>query len=304
MNYSDDTVLKMRKGRPMDLTALHIFKTVADTGGISKAAAQLHRVQSNVTTRVKQLEADLGTQLFVRQKRRLALSPQGKILLDYADRLLRLSGEAEAALRSSAPAGTLRLGSLESTAATRLPRLLAGYHKEYPGVRIELVTGTSGALVARVLGGDLEAAFVAEPFATAGLTAQPAFREELVLVTPPNVPQVRSAADIKDRTLLAFPTGCSYRCRLEGWLGQAKAVPARVMEYASYHAIVACVAAGAGVAVVPRAVLRVVRPERTVVVHPLPPAIAKATTHLVWREGHRSGGLAALRSALQAPRPE
>ena len=78
----------------MDLVALQIFKTVAEQGGITRAAAALHRVQSNVTTRVKQLEERLGTKLFHRQGRRLVLSSEGKVLLDYADRMLRLSNEA------------------------------------------------------------------------------------------------------------------------------------------------------------------------------------------------------------------
>src|SRR2546425_8358466 len=103
----------------IDLTALEIFKTVAEQGSITKAAARLHRVQSNVTTRVKQLEERLGAQLFLRQHRRLVLSPQGKRLLGYADRLLHLSSEAETALRNGTPAGTLQIGALESTAATR-----------------------------------------------------------------------------------------------------------------------------------------------------------------------------------------
>ena len=111
----------------MDLVALQIFKTVAEAGGITKAAARLHRVQSNITTRVKQLEARLGTRLFHRQKRRLVLSAEGRTLLDYAERLLRLSSEAEAALRNGAPRGVLRIGSLESTAATRLPPVLSRY---------------------------------------------------------------------------------------------------------------------------------------------------------------------------------
>ena len=92
--------------RNIDLTALEIFKTVAEQGGITRAAARLHRVQSNVTTRVKQLEERLGTKLFLRQHRRLVLSPDGRRLLAYADRLLRLSSEAEAALRIGAGAPT------------------------------------------------------------------------------------------------------------------------------------------------------------------------------------------------------
>src|SRR5213592_2550566 len=191
----------------MDLAALHIFKTVAETGGITKAAARLHRVQSNVTTRVKQLEESLGTPLFHRHKRRLTLSAEGKLLLAYAERLLRLSSEAQAALRSGAPRGTLRIGSLESTAATRLPPVLSGYHAAYPEVRLELVTGTTGA---QVLGGDLEAAFVAEPFTAEGLESLHAFTEELVLVSSKGFPRIRSAKEIGHTPILGFTTGCSY----------------------------------------------------------------------------------------------
>ena len=113
--------------REARVLALEIFKTVVEEGGITKAAARLHRVQSNVTTRVKQLEERLGTTLFLRQHGRLTLSSEGKRLLDYADRLLRLSSEPEAALRDGIPGGTLRLGALESTAATRLPPILSRY---------------------------------------------------------------------------------------------------------------------------------------------------------------------------------
>ena len=129
----------------MDLSALKIFQSVVEQGGINKAAAKLHRVPSNVTTRIKQLEEQLGTKLFLRVGRQLALSAEGKLLLTYADRLLRLASEAEAALRNGKPQGTLRIGALESTAASRLPPVLSRYHELYPDVRMDLVTGTSGA---------------------------------------------------------------------------------------------------------------------------------------------------------------
>jgi DNA-binding transcriptional LysR family regulator len=296
MNIRDAIVLDMGT---IDLTALEIFKAVAEQGGITKAAARLHRVQSNVTTRVKQLEARLGRTLFLRQHRRLVLSADGQRLLAYADRLLRLSSEAEAALRSGAPTGPLRIGALESTAATRLPPLLSRYHRAYPDVRIDLVTGTTGALIARVLNHEVEAAFVAEPFAADELEIEPAFTEELVLIASKRRARVKTPKDIGCTTLIAFATGCSYRRRLEAWLGAGKVVPERVMEFGSYHAIVACVAAGAGIAVVPRSVLRVSVARGDVAVYRLPPAVAKARTCLVWRRGHGSIGLEALRAELR-----
>lgn len=284
--------------RNLDLAALQIFKTVAEEGGITKAAAKLHRVQSNITTRVQQLEARLGTKLFLRQKRKLVLSPAGRLLLAYADRLLRLSSEAEAALRDGTPRGTLKIGTMESTAAARLPPILSRYHKAYPQVRIELVTGTTGALIAKVANYEIEAAFVAEPIAANTLEQQVAFREELVLITPKSYPKIKTLRDIGKRTVIAFGAGCSYRARLEDWLARASIVPDRVIEFSSYHAIVACVAAGAGIAIVPKSVIRALRAESDVAVYPLPAAMARAKTFLVWRGEQRSSALEALRKEL------
>src|SRR2546421_1782895 len=230
----------------MDLVELKIFKAVAEQGGITKAAATLHRVQSNVTTRVKQLEERLGAKLFNRQGRKLVLSSEGKALLAYAARLLRLQAEAQAGVTGPAPHGIFKLGALESTAATRLPPVLARYHRDYPAVRLELVTGTSGALVDRVLREEIEAAFVAEPFPAKQLEMQHAFTEELVLITPKGHARVSTPKDIGSRIVLGFTTGCSYRRRLEPWLGRSSVIAERVMEYGSYHAPAPSVAAGSG----------------------------------------------------------
>lgn len=285
--------------RNIDLESLHIFKAVVDYGGITRAAAQLNRVQSNITTRVKNLEDRLGVQLFQRQSGKLVLSAEGSVLLAYAERLLHLSAEAEAALRSGIPRGTLRIGTMESTAAARLPDLLSRFHRNYPDVQIELVTGTSGALIDKVHRFEIEAAFVAEPFAPAELESQQAFLEELVLITPRDSPAINTPKDLQRRTVIAFSTGCSYRRVLENWLGAASVVPDRVLELGSYHAIVACVAAGSGIAIVPRSVLATVRAERDVAAFALPARIAKATTRLAWRSGHQSVALDALRRELQ-----
>ncbi len=285
--------------RILDLEALHIFRTVAAEGGITRAAAKLNRVQSNVTTRVKQLEERLGTRLFVRERNRLALSPEGELLLAYADELLRLSSEAEAAVRSGRPRGAFRIGTLESTAAARLPAILARYHRAYPDVQIELVTGTSGALVARLHAFEIEAAFVAEPFTAAGLESERAFEEELVVIQPRSASAVRSARDVAGSSVIAFSAGCSYRRRLEEWLGGEGVVPSQVLEFASYHAIIACVAAGAGIAIVPRSVLKLAGAGRGLLVGKLPARIAHARTQLAWRAGHRSIALEALRGQLR-----
>ena len=137
--------------RSIDLDSLEIFRCVAREGGVTRAAARLNRVQSNVTTRIKQLEERLGVALFRRQGRSLVLSTEGQGLLVHAERLLRLADEAESEMKAGPARGPFRLGSLESTAGSRLPAILSRYHGQHPGVVIELSTGTTGALLQRVL---------------------------------------------------------------------------------------------------------------------------------------------------------
>jgi DNA-binding transcriptional LysR family regulator len=282
----------------MDLASLRVFKAVVDEGGITQAARKLHRVQSNVTTRIQQLEASLGAQLFVRDKRRLHLSPAGELFLGYADELLRLSDQARTAVSGDSPQGTLRIGSLESTVASRLPALLSRYHERYPRVHIELATGTNDALLESVASRKLEAAFVAECKPGGALEVLPAYQEQLTVIAANSHSPIRRPRDVRGDTVIAFPTGCAYRRRLQGWLATENIVPERTLELASYHAIVSCVAAGTGVAFVPRSVLETFRGIAQIAAYDLPAAAAKVTTPLVWRKGESSLALSALRELV------
>lgn len=283
--------------RNIDLDSLQIFKAVVDFGGITNAAAQLHRVQSNITTRVKNLEQRLGVALFHRVGGKLMPSTEGMLLYQYAERLLRLSAEAESALRSGTLRGVLRIGTLESTAAARLPPLLSRYHERFPDVQMELISGSSDTLISKVHRGDVEAAFVADPFNASGLECQEAFIEELALIVARSS-TMNSARDLHGKTIIAFSSGCSYRRILEKWLENCEVVPTRVLELASYHAITACVAAGTGVSIMPLSVLRAVQAENLVRAIALPAQTARSRTHLVWRNGYQSSELAALQAEI------
>jgi DNA-binding transcriptional LysR family regulator len=285
--------------RSIDLDSLEIFRTVAQEGGVIRAAGKLNRVQSNVTTRIKQLEQRLGRPLFRRQGRGLVLSPEGELLLSYAQRLFRLADEAESELRSGSAVGVFRLGALESTAGSRLPAILARFHRLHPGVVVELVTGTTGALLRRVANFEIEAAFVSEPFAQCTLASRKVFAEELVLITPRELGAVRRAADLAGLTLIAFADGCSYRKRVEEWLGASTLMPARTLEFASYQAMIACVAAGTGFAVVPRSLLATLRSAQDVRQHEFPARVRRNHPHLVWY-GTPSTSLLRLQELLPA----
>lgn len=284
----------------MDLDDLRIFRAVVSEGGITRAALRLHRVQSNVTTRIQQLESELGVQLFLREGRRLELSASGQVLLDYAGRLLDLAEEARAAVTSGQPRGRLRLGSMESTAAARLPARLAEFHARYPAVQLELRTAPTAPLLQDLHEGRLDCALVCGPVDDPRLASLPVFEEELVVVAPAPHPPIRSARDVRTRTLLTFAPGCAYRLRLEAWLAADGVVPERVVELSSYHAMLGCVASGMGIAMIPKSLLALQADQASMSQHPLPGRFSRATVVLAYRQGVVNPAVDALSAILLA----
>ena len=196
----------------MEFSDLSTFSAVVRCGGITRAASELCTVPSNVTNRIKALEAELGVSLFERHSRGMTLTGAGRRLLPYVERLTVLSREAVAATRDNGvPKGPLAIGSMETTAAVRLPLLLAHFHRTCPAVQLTLRTGPTAVLVDGVLDGSFDGAFVCGPIDHPGLTVISAFREELVLVT---AQRWTSLAVLRNGTPAAGPTGT----RIPHWL--------------------------------------------------------------------------------------
>jgi DNA-binding transcriptional LysR family regulator len=215
----------------------------------------------------------------------------------YAERLIRLSDEARAVVSGGIPQGVLKLGALESTTASRLPRILADFHRRYPEVRLELTTGTNDDLMNKVADRRLDAAFIAEAPAARALEHIPVFSERLIVISDSDHAPIRRARDVEGASLIAFPEGCAYRRVLQRWLGRDSLATLRVLELSSYHAIVACVASGTGIALVPESVLDTM-PDAHVLRHAIPNAQANITTPLVWRQGEISPPVLALRTLI------
>lgn len=281
----------------MDLSDLRIFAAVVREGGVTRAAKRLHRVQSNVTTRIRRLEDDLGVALFIREGKRLHLAPAGRVLLEYADRLLAVADEARSAVQSSEPRGVFRLGAMESTAAVRLPGLFSAYHRRHPGVVLELRTGNPQALSAAILAGELDAAFVAEPVADALFEKAYAFEEELVIVAAAGHPPIGKKGGLP-RNVIAFEHGCPHRKRLEDWYARRREIPERTIELGSYHAMLGCAVAGMGIALIPKSVLATFPEKRRLSVHRFSQGEDRVKTLLIWRKGAHSPKIQALQRLL------
>ena len=269
------------------MTDLLTFSTVARLGGITRAAEELNTVQSNVTQRVKALEAEIGTALFERHSRGMTLTGAGRRLLPYAQRMAALSREAVLAARDDGePKGPLSIGSMETTAAVRLPTLLAEFHRRFAAVRLTLRTAPTADLVAAVLDGALDGAFVAGPIEHAELTSTLAFREELVLVTARkwnSLASLRAGTPESGPTALVFRTGCTYRQRLEqvfsefGWPSAAR------FELGTLDGMIGCVAADMGVTLLPRAVVERDHVNRDISIHALAASQSRVDTLFIQR---------------------
>lgn len=259
----------------MDTAELEIFRAVAQERSVTRAARILNRAQSNVTTRIQQLEGELGTTLFLRQNKRMELTPEGQRFLEFAERILATAEEARQSLRQDIAQGILRVGSMESSASSRLPKPLMAFHCENPLVKVELTTGTTSALVNAVLEHRLDCAVVAHPFdgphqkirweqeypEVEGIHL---FTEKLMLVAPPGFRKGRrKASSTAITTVAAFSNGCTYRRCAEEWIASQEdagvAAAWSILEVSSYHAILACVASGSAVGFLPQSVLDLYR---------------------------------------------
>jgi DNA-binding transcriptional LysR family regulator len=290
----------------LDLSSIDIFLAVARDRSVTKAAKAVGRAPSNVTTRIQQLEEDLAVSLFSRDGKKMTLTREGETFLAYANRLVALALEARQAVRPLAPSGTLRVGTMESTAASRLPAALRQFNQMWPDVSLQLTMGASRELTRDVLSSTLDCALIARPpkamreadpdfdAELGALEAEPVFVEDLVIVLPSGHPSIKSAADLRVGSIAALEPGCTYRRIAENWARISSGV--QTSELGSYHAILASVATGAAAGVMPKSVLDLMHWPADVQVHPLGPV----ETLLVYRKDGAPSAFAAFHEVLNA----
>lgn len=272
-------------GFDMDATDLRVLEAVARLGSMNRAALELNTVQSNVTARIRTLELELDVPLFQRHARGVKLTPAGRRMLPFCGRIAKLISDARTAAKDDGlPTGRLEIGTLETTAALRLPPILATFAKTYPEVRLVITTGTTHSLVTDVVECRLDSAFVAGPVEHPDLHQIPVFREELVLVTPRSIRSVADLSSTQDLKTIVFRVGCSYRHRLDSYLKSIGILVAQPLEFGSLDAIMGCVAAGIGITLLPKAIVATAWRDGIIAVHELAPEYSEVQTVFIRRE--------------------
>ncbi|WP_339256987.1 LysR family transcriptional regulator [Paenibacillus sp. FSL R5-0713] len=265
----------------MESGDLRIFQCVAQEGNLTKAAAKLGYVQSNVTARIRHLEAEVGTTLFIRHNRGMTLSPAGEMLLTYADKIIGLLNDASKALRAtSTPSGPLQIGSTQTAAAVRLPELFAKYYQHYPEVSLSLATGNSQMLIDQVIGYELEGAFIGCSCDHPDIESIDVYDEELFVVSSGVGPE----EELTRKPILVYSMGCSYRQILEEWLLSSGVNRPVIMEFGTLEAIISGVTSGMGISLLPEIVIRQQIASGNLRKHSLPSGISRMMTRFITRK--------------------
>lgn len=259
----------------MELVALRTFQAVVEEGGILAASRKLNTVQSNVTGRIRRLEEELGTELFFRKGRGIELAPSGRVLLDYARRMLLLERQTSAAVRQVGESvGELRIGAMETFAALHLPTALKAVRQAHPRIELRVSTDTSAALMDKVLAHKLDCAFIAGPVVHPDLEFSELVVEELVQVCALGASPVL-------QPLILFREGCAYRTRALAWQRATGHAAADAMEFGTLEGILGCVAVGLGWTLMPRRVIEQSPHGADLVMQTVPDDIGRVPTGMI-----------------------
>jgi len=246
----------------MDLRQLSYVVAVVDHGGFTKAATVMHVAQPSLSQAVRSLEAELGVELFHRTARQVTLTPAGEAILEPARQALRDAATARAAVAAVAglAAGHLDLVSLPTLAVYPAAELIGRFRRAHPQVSVRLVEPEDADAVAeRVRNGSSELGFAELPLAGGDLETHQLEAQEFVALVPAELQRdLRRGKALSIRTLarqpfITTPRGTSTRRQIDEALASAGLEANIAVETDHREAIGPLVRAGAGIAILPRA---------------------------------------------------
>jgi DNA-binding transcriptional LysR family regulator len=239
----------------MDFDQLTTFMQVAKLGSFSRAGQKVFRSQSAVSAQIRQLEQEYGDKLLDRSGKDVRLTPAGRVLFGYAERLLSLRDESLLAVADQGvtPRGTLVIGANEATCLYVLPEVFAEYCRLYPGVQISIYRNFSYKIIEKLENGSIDVGIVTLPVKSPSLKTHSIFRDQLMLMVDPQNPlakhKVASVSEIAKHPLLVPKTGYTRQLMDKLFRPYNSSLQVR-MELPSIGMIKSFVAAGLGVSLI------------------------------------------------------
>lgn len=252
----------------LDETQLRCFIAVAEEGHMGRAAARLHMSQPPLTRRISRLEREIGVRLFERGPAGMALTEPGRVLLERAYRIVRMSEHAVERTRraQSGEVGRLIVGYFGSTVYDAVPRLLRSFLETRPEVELTLEPATKEEQADALRDGRMTLGFGRNYRDEGGLSVVEVVSEPLMLAAPDNLVGMArdavSVADLRDLDLVLFPAASrpSFADEVEQVCRAAGFSPRCVREAPDVVSALAYAATGRMVTVVPRSAANVTMP--------------------------------------------
>ena len=280
---------------------LQVFHTVARHLSFTKAAEQLFMTQPAVTFQIKQLEEQFNARLFERSHGKIALTPAGRLVMEYAGRILGLSEEMETRVAelTGTMSGPLLLGASTTIAEFILPRILGEFKVEHPQVHTHLTVGNSEMIESRVADHALDLGLIESPSHLPALATEVCCEDELVLICQPGH-RFAAAASVKPQAFAGEPfigreLGSGTREFMDQYLRGCGVAPEDlnvVMELGSPEAIKGVVETGLGVSIVSHATVAKERKLGTLAAVRLDPRLMRTFSIVQSKEKFRSRLLA------------
>jgi LysR family transcriptional regulator, low CO2-responsive transcriptional regulator len=242
----------------MEIRQLRSLIAIAETGTFTAAAKRLHLTQAAISMQIRQLEDELGVQLFARTPKRVRLTEAGEALSTRARAILT---EHDAAIAEVSSLGVsthhrLRIGTASTrVSAAPLPSILQTLKAKHPQTEVTVVSGTSEKLIRQILAGDLDVAFVSLPVEAADIETEALEKDALVVIASPDHPlakrRVVTAEMLATEKLILSESGGNTRRLIDAFFSQAHAKPKIVMELGRQAAINRMVEQRLGVSIAP-----------------------------------------------------
>jgi DNA-binding transcriptional LysR family regulator len=228
----------------MEIRQLKAFLAIAEAKTFTAGARRVNVTQAAISMQIKQLEDEVGLQLFTRTPRRVILTEAGEYLLERARKILREHDNALAEIAELAGAehGRLRIGSASAEFATlQLPHILQRIREKYPNADVAVTAGTSQKLVDKIMHGEIDIAFVSLPVENSSITTDTLFTDEIVAIAHPSHPSANeryiSAAALAGEKLILGERGGNTRRMIDDFFNAANVRPNIAMELSRQEAI-------------------------------------------------------------------